>query len=212
MPDIVLFQHLRNVALDRIAVGLSDENIVPVMLPSDNHLTIISGTEKSGKTNMLRVIEQQLHWKQGAVYIDGGDPERREAISSILQRASTGEPITLLLDNMTQWLSLTGFEDADLIETLINNVKTNQFTLYASVDAAELLQIGGSLVGRMIQNGWSVLLGGSFNEHSSQFEAANLSYSAQGEQFEPYYGYLIHKKKAVKFKAMLVGGVGKNGL
>lgn len=212
MPDIVLFQHLRNVALDRIAVGLSDENIVPVMLPSDNHLTIISGTEKSGKTNMLRVIEQQLHGKQGAVYIDGGDPERREAISSILQRASNGEPITLLLDNMTQWLSLTGFEDADLIETLINNVKTNQFTLYASVDAAELLQIGGSLVGRMIQNGWSVLLGGSFNEHSSQFEAANLSYSAQGEQFEPYYGYLIHKKKAVKFKAMLVGGVGKNGL
>lgn len=212
MPDIVLIQHLGNIALDRIAIGLSEESIVPVMIPFDNHLTIISGTEKSGKTNMLRVIERQLHGKQGMTYVDGGDAEKKEAISAALRRAADGETITLLFDNLTQWLSTASYEDTSLIETLVNNVKTNHFALYAAADAVELVQTGGSLAGRMIQIGWSILLGGSFNEHSSQFEATNLSYSAQGEQLGPCYGYLIHKKRAVKFKAMLAGRSNENGL
>lgn len=213
MPDIVLFQHLRNVPLDRIAIGLSDDNIAPVMIPSDNRLTIISGTEKSGKTNMLQAINQQLHGMQGVIYIDGSNPENSETISAILQSASSDEPITLLLDNLTQWLSLASYEDANLIEALVNNTRNNHFTLYVSADATELVQTGGSVVGRIIQTGRSILLGGSFNEHSDQFEAANLSYSAQGEQLDPYYGYLIHKRKAVKFKTVLaVRGDGKDGL
>jgi len=44
----------------------------------------------------------------------------------------------------------------------------------------------------MISSNTSILLGGSFDEHHSQFEekVINLGYSQQKEQLPPYYGYL----------------------
>lgn len=212
MPDVVLFQHLKNVAADRIALGLSDEGIAPVAIPADNRLTIISGTEESGKTNLLRAVRRQLRGRRDAVLIDGGDPGACAQLMPILQKASAGEPVTLLLDNLTQWLSSADYEASDLLESLVRDVKNNRFTLYAAGDAAELGSACGSLLGRMIQGGRSILLGGSLNEHSGQFEAGNLSYSEQGAQLEPYYGYLIQKKRSIKFKAVFAGGDDRHGI
>lgn len=205
MPDVVLFQHFRHIAADRVAVGLSNDSIAPVVLPADNRLIIISGTEESGKTNMLRAVEQQLRGKQNTIYVDGSNVDEYERISAALRQASSGEQVTLLLDNFTQWLSSAEYDETGLIEELVKNLKSNRFSLYVAGDASEITQYGGVLAGKLIQLGRSILLGSSFNEHSSQFEANNLGYTEQGNQLEPYYGYLLQKKKAVKFKAVFAG-------
>lgn len=212
MPEVVLFQHLKNVASDRIAFGLSDEGIATVAIPADNRLALISGTDESGKTNLLRVVEHQLVRKQNTIFIDAGNPDEIQLIVPALRRAASGEQVTLLMDNFTQWLSSAGYEESELLESLIRDVKSNKFTFCAAGDASEIVQVSDSLISKMIQTGRSILLGGSLNEHSSQFEVSNLGYSEQGKQLEPFYGYLIHKKKSIKFKAVFAGRDKRYGL
>lgn len=204
MPEIVLPGHIRGVSPDRIVVGLSEEDIMPVTFPCDNRLLLISGTEESGKTNLLRVISRQLAGTRQIFYVDADrEEDAGEKIAEIIQRASSGEALTLLIDNFPKWLLEAGYEITNTLDDLISDTKRNSFSLYASGDAADIIQESSGIAGRMIRSGRSVLLGGSFQEHSSQFEAGNIGYTQLGEQLPPYYGYLIQKKRAVLFKAVL---------
>lgn len=212
MPEVVLPRHCKNVAPDRFSIGLSKADILSVVLPKDIRLIIISGTEASGKTNILRVIANQLSGRPNTIYIDANnDDEAGDKIAEAVQRAVNGERITLLIDDLPRWLSSADYDVTDQLEELIRNLRSNSFTLYATGDSAELSQAGGNVVSKMIQFGCSILLGGSYNEHSSQFEANNIGYTEQSEPLPPHYGYLIQKKKAIKFKATFAGG-GEHGI
>lgn len=212
MPEIVLPRHGKNISPDRFSIGLSNDDILPVVLPKDTRIIIVSGTEASGKSNMLNVIANQLTEKPGMVFVDAAhDDECGEKIAEAVRKAVAGEPMTLLVDDLPHWLTSADYTETDHLEELIRDVRNNSFSLYATGDSAELARDGGSVVSKMIQAGCAILLGGSFNEHSSQFEANNISYSEQSEPLPPHYGYLIQKKKAIKFKAIFAGG-GEHGI
>lgn len=207
MPDIVLPGHFKGDLSDKIFLGLSDVEISPVTIPFGNRFMLISGTDESGKTNLLQAIAKQLQGKQNIIFVSSAKNSQRESmISSALQKAAHGEQVTLLVDNLPNWLSMASYDEVDAIENLILDFKTNLFSLYATGDAAEIMQSGNSVINKMIQLGRSIALGGSFSEHTRQFEASNVGYSEQYEQLRPNYGYLIQKKKAIKFKAVFSGG------
>lgn len=205
MPEVVLFRHIRDNFSGRIVIGLSEGEIAPVTFPDDNRLTLISGIEESGKTNMLRVISKQLAKAQQVVVVNANlDADAEKKITDSIRRASAGEKLALFIDDFPNWLSDAGYDTTDALEGLIRDIKNNSFSLYAAGDAADLLQDGTGIVSKMIRSGRSILLGGSFHEHSSQFEVGNISYSQQDEQMPRSYGYLIQRKKAVLFKAIFV--------
>lgn len=209
MPEVVLPQYSKNTSPDRFAIGLSNDDILPVVLPGDSRLIMISGTEASGKTNMLSVIANQLAGKDSLIFVDAAnDDESGTKITEAMQKAVNGDTVIILIDDLPCWLASAEYSEVDLLEELIRNTRGNKFTLYATGDATELARVGGGVVSKMIQMGSSILLGGSFNEHSSQFEANNMSYSEQSEQLPAHYGYLIQKRKAIKFKAIFDGGGG----
>ena len=207
MPEMVLPQHIKHISPDKFAIGLSSDEILPVGLSNDSRLIVISGAEASGKTNMLRVIARQLAGKPNFCFVDAANGDDcGNQITEALQKALAGDSVTLFMDNLPRWLASASYSEIDQLEELIRDIRYNDFSLYATGDASELIQNGGSVVSKMIHMGCAILLGGSFNEHSSQFEASNLSYSEQSEQLPAHYGYLIQKRKAVKFKAAFNGG------
>lgn len=210
MPDIVLPCHVEYALSDGIAIGLSADEMTPVTFPWETRTVLISGTEGSGKTNMLRVIAGQLAGRMEVVSVD---PETSEdaagQIADALQRAEAGGEVALVIDNFPRWLSHADYGVLDRLEELVRDMKQNAFSLFAAGDAAELG--GTSILSDMIRSGASILLGGSFQEHSSQFEASNIGYQKQAELLPVNYGYLIRKKKAVPFKAVF-GGYGEQAL
>ncbi len=212
MPDIVLFRHIRDVPPGRLVLGLSEGEIAPVTLSMDYPLVLISGTQGSGKTAMLRSLYCQLAGKCQAVFLDADVETDAGKTADIIQSALEGEKTVLFIDNFHNWLLQAGYETADALEGLIRDNRRHSFSLYAAGDAAGIIQESSSIVSQIIRTGSSVLLGGSFDEHSSQFEAGNIGYTKQGQQLPPYYGYLIQKKKAVLFKAIFQEGESRNGI
>lgn len=206
MPDIVMTGHIKDSHPSGIVIGLSDKDIAPVIVPWETRAVLISGTERSGKSNMLQVIAGQLAERKAVVFVD---PEEAEGIAAriadAVRKATEGGEVTLIIDNFPGCLSHADYEVLEKLEELVGNTKKNAFSLFAAGDAAEIVQSGGSLINDMIRSGVSILLGGSFQEHSSQFEASNIGYQKQGEQLPSNYGYLIQKKKAVLFKALFGG-------
>lgn len=203
MPEIVLPCHMGHAAHEGIAVGLSAEEIAPVTVAWETRTVLISGTEGSGKSNLLQVIAGRLAERTAVVSVDAEASEDAAGrIAAALQKAAEGVEMTLIIDNFPQWLSHADYDLLETLEALVGNTKKNAFSLYAAGDAAELVQSGGGIINAMIRSGTSILLGGSFQEHSSQFEANNIGYQKQGEQLPAHYGYLIRKKKAVLFKAL----------
>lgn len=211
MPDVVIMSHIRGIPSGTIAIGLSYENISPVVIDGDSRLIIISGTDGSGKTNLLRAISQQLPNKAGLVHIHAEDDGASEQIVEAISKAAEGEPVTLLIDNIPKWLSHAQYETVDALERLISDIKNNDFVLVATGDASEITQSGYGIISKIISSGVSVLLGGSFSDHSSAFEAINLGYSQQSEQLPSHSGYLIQKRRATVFKAVYAGG-GEDGI
>lgn len=211
MPDIVLPCHVESALPDGIAIGLSADEMAPVVVPWETRTMLISGMEGSGKSNMLRVIAGQLAGKMEVVSVDPeGSEDAAGQIADALQMAMEGGEVALIIDNFPQWLSHADYDVLVRLEELVGNTKKNAFSLFVAGDAVELVQSGGGVISAMIRSGVSILLGGSFQEHSSQFEANNIGYQKQGEQLPACYGYLIRKKKAVLFKA-LFGGYGVGG-
>ena len=212
MPDIVLNSHVKADMVFGMAIGLSADDIEPVYLSPDNRVVIISGTEGSGKTNLLRVIATQSRNRDAmhVVSCNNNDDAAAE-ISAALKKAADGEPVTLIIDDITSWLTRSSYDDTDVLEALIASNRTNGFSIYASANAAELSSSGHSVARSMATNGTAILLGGCFRDHYSQFEASNLGYSQQSEQIRPYHGYLIQRRKATEFKALFAGGI-ENGI
>ena len=112
----------------------------------------------------------------------------------------------MIIDDITHWLSQANYEETDALENLINDIRNNKFTIYATAGASDITNSGHNMVRKLATSGVAILLGGSFNDHYGQFEATNLGYSQQSEQLPPYCGYLIQKRKAVAFKAVYTGG------
>jgi S-DNA-T family DNA segregation ATPase FtsK/SpoIIIE len=208
MPDVVLPTHVKSSPPDSIAIGLSSDDILPICLAEDNRIVLISGTESSGKTNMLRVIAKHFSNEQSGVFIVSvkNDDNAPKQISEAIRKAIDGEKITLIIDGITGWLSQADYEKTDPLENLIGDMKNNQFSLFAAGDSSEISRSGHSVIQKMIASGASILLGGCFNDHYSQFEANNLGYAQQNEQLGPHCGYFIQKRKAVAFKAIYAGG------
>jgi S-DNA-T family DNA segregation ATPase FtsK/SpoIIIE len=207
MPDIVLMSHIKHLSLGALAIGLSADEIAAVSIGAENRILLISGTDGSGKTNLLRVLNKQLGDVQGLCVVSAGDDDNtNERISAAIRKATDGEKTILIIDDITKWLSHASSEEADTIENLIGEVKNNEFSLFAAGSAVEMSNSGHSVIRKMIAAGTSILLGGSFSDHYSQFEANNLGYTQQNEQLPPYSGYLIQKRKAVLFKAIYAGG------
>ncbi|EOS35196.1 type VII secretion protein EssC [Lachnospiraceae bacterium M18-1] len=213
MPEIVLPGHIRGISPDRIVVGLSEEETMPVTFPRDNRLTLISGMEESGKTNMLRIIARQLAGTCRVLFVNADKEEDAgKRIADIIRRASAEEKTALFVDNFPKWLSEADYQTLNDLEDLAGDRKNHSFSLYAAGDAAEVIQESSGIVGRMIRSGYSILLGGSFQEHSCQFEVGNIGYLQKEQQLPPYYGYLVWKKKAVLFKALYWEGGGGHGV
>jgi S-DNA-T family DNA segregation ATPase FtsK/SpoIIIE len=207
MPDIVLPAHVKSHPSGSIAIGLFADDITPVCL-TDSRIVLISGTESSGKTNMLRVFAKHYSDDENGVYLVSAKNEDNaaERISKAISKAVDGESIVLIVDDITSWLFDSDYDATDPLENLIGDKRNNKFTLIAAGDASDISRSGHSVIQKMIASGASILLGGCFNDHYSQFEANNLGYSKENEQLEPHCGYYIQKRKAVMFKAVYVGG------
>ena len=202
MPDVVLQEHIGNAWSEGIVVGLSEEKIEPLMLPPENRFMLISGTEKSGKTNMIRLLSGQLRKTQTiAVIGTGADEDAERKIAETVGKVNRGEKTALLIDDLPGWLTRTEPETADMLEELVVR-RDDHFSLYASGDADELIRAEGGVIPEMIRSGCFILLGSSFQEHSGDFEADNIGYVQRERQMPPGGGYLIWKRKATAFKAI----------
>ncbi len=211
MPEVVLLSRIDAKHPGHIAIGLAYDDIEPVILSRDSRSVLISGTQGSGKTNMLRVIHAQLcHERDVRLAFAQDGQAAAKTITGAIDEAAGGEKITLLIDDLPAWLSGAGYEEANSLERLISDAGNNGFTIIATGDAPAIINSRHTVLNKMMGANASVLLGGSFSEHCAQFEAGNLGYTQQNEQLALYCGYFIQKRKAKLFKAAY-GGDG-NGI
>ena len=207
MPDIVLPVHIKSCPPGCVAIGLSVDDILPICVKADNRVVLISGTELSGKTNMLRLFAKHFRGGQGDTYVVStrNDEDADERISEAIHKAVDGGHVNLVIDDIIGWLSHVSYDETDLLENLIVGIKHNRFTMFAAGDASDISSSSHSVIQKMVASGVSILLGGCFCDHYSQFEASNIGYTQQNEQLAPHCGYLIQKRKGVAFKAVFIG-------
>lgn len=230
MPEIIPFG---SVKCDGIAIGLSSYDTEPVSLSLDNsHYVIISGKAQCGKSNMIKVIANQLEAERNIAYdpnsalkglacdnvefcreatefdekIGGlvAELERRRKAYQADENARFSK-IAILIDDIKQCYDAISNETAKRLEAIARIGKGLDVYIIAAGmpgDIAKLCNQGEPLTSSMVSGYHSIILGGSVNDHAV-FKAANLSFNEKSTNVENYEGYFIERENALRFKAML---------
>ncbi len=227
MPQIVNFG---TVETDDIAVGLTFKDVEPIGISFEGqHHIIVSGKPMSGKSNMLKVITKQMNAKKivfdtGTAlkgiegiceqYIDNVtefDKFMSEMVPVLQQRKDEFnkdkniefEPILIVIDDLKQCFDLIKDETAKRLEAIIRlgkGLNVNLLVAGNSDDVSKLYNQGEPFTMGLVNGQTSIILGGNFRAHN--VFKANIPYSEQDVLLDEYEGYVIHREKALRFKAM----------
>jgi len=225
MPTIVTSDHIKNVPNEFIALGLTSE-IEPVLFNLENEYAIISGTDVSGKTTLLRqfaAIEgkdnnAQIYWlgimgtkpiKEGVrIICDSIEMESviQEIYTEVEKRYNSGNseyPIVVLIDDLGAFCKSVSTETKEKIDEMMRMFKNCGFYLYATGNCRDIIELYNDsepMIPTLVGANSSIVLGGSFSEHDI-FDT-NLGYSDRDIELPSFYGYFNVKGKTTKFKAI----------
>jgi len=227
MPAIINFG---TVEIEDIAVGLTYKDVEPIGISfAGQHYIIVSGKPMSGKSNMLKVIAKQMDAKK--IVFDSGtalknieglcehyinnvtdfDKVISDMVPILQQRKDEYfkdnsirfEPILIIIDDLKQCFELIKDETAKRLEAIIRlgkGLNVNLLVAGNSDDVSKLYNQGESFTMGLVNSQTGILLGGNFRAHN--VFKANIPYSEQEILLDEYEGYLVHREKALRFKAM----------
>jgi hypothetical protein len=112
-------------------------------------------------------------------------------------------PFLILIDDLKQCFALIKDETAKRMEAIIRlgkGLNVNLLVAGNSDDVAKLYNQGEPFTMGLVNSQTNILLGGSFRDHN--VFKANIPYSEQEVLLDEYEGYVIHREKALRFKAM----------
>ncbi|MDD4729782.1 MAG: type VII secretion protein EssC, partial [Dysgonamonadaceae bacterium] len=227
MPAIINFG---TVEIEDIAVGLTYKDVEPIGISfAGQHYIIVSGKPMSGKSNMLKVIAKQMDAKK--IVFDSGtalknieglcehyinnvtdfDKVISDMVPILQQRKDEYskdnsirfEPILIIIDDLKLCFELIKDETAKRLDAIIRlgkGLNVNLLVAGNSDDVSKLYNQGESFTMGLVNSQTSILLGGNFRTHN--VFKANVPYSEQDVLLDEYEGYVIHREKALRFKAM----------
>ena len=212
------------------------ENSTPLGLTMDlslrffscvNQVALVAGTEKSGKTNALKLLaDVYLQLKNVDAYwfdLDGkfkahngfrvetGDEAMEEILANLVNLAKARkdkkqrEPFAvLIIDELPSFVQRNTPQTCENLEWLLANAKSTGIYVYASGNYNELVQLnntGSVLVKAMANDGISIVTGAKFSQHN-YLPSSNLTYTELDQELPEFYGYYTAKGKTDKIKLM----------
>lgn len=229
MPETVYFGSVKS---ENIVLGLSSQDIEPVEISFDqSHCILISGKPRSGKSNLIKVILNQMKAEQMLIFdpeaalkslkaknveycadaeaFDGAiaglipELERRRKIHQENESANF-ESTAVVIDDLNRCFEGASNDTMKRLSAIAKIGKgLNVFLIAAGAydELSKLCNQGEQLTGLMAAGYQSVILGGCANDHD-MFRISNLNYTEKNAALEENEGYLIVREKAVRFKSM----------
>lgn len=226
MPEIINFGSVKT---NNIAIGLTSKDVEPIGISfAGQHYIIVSGKPMSGKSNMLKVITKQMNAKkivfagtalksiegiceQYITDVSEFDKFMSDMVPILQQRKDeyykdngiNFEPFLIVIEDLKQCFELIKDETAKRMEAIIRlgkGLNVNLLVAGNSDDVSKLYNQGEPFTMGLVNSQTSILLGGNFRAHN--VFKANIPYSEQEVLLDEYEGYVIHRGKALRFKAM----------
>jgi S-DNA-T family DNA segregation ATPase FtsK/SpoIIIE len=228
MPGVVTGDAFPERPEDAVPLGLTAD-LEQVFFTDVNKLVLVSGIEKSGKTNALKALArlyvdtpgQITYWLDG----DGNFCSRagiyaareRDEIWRVLEEleAVAAErkeqkvkypPLTLVIDNFPAVLAEIDADAKTRLENITNNCKAASLSVFVSGDASELTQLftqQNTALQPFLTGGVSVVTGGALSRQRYITPGAEISYSEQAEELPEFWGYYTVRGKTKKIKLIL---------
>lgn len=230
MPEVIEYGSVRS---SGITLGLSSHDIKPVAVDFEaSHYMLISGTDGSGKTNMLRVIANQFKhnfsslvavvdlkhsWSAASERYDRYITDTEEAdelftwLAGELQQrknaleeetSSSFDRLLIVVDDFGTFLDDISNETWKKVNALIKMGKSLNVFFVAAGDYTQLIK-------RNIADNIVITMVGGKNKlllggsaNTHSCFDTNLNYSQKSEELAEYEGYLLDGKKAIKIKTM----------
>ncbi|MDR0405978.1 MAG: hypothetical protein LBH54_04175, partial [Clostridiales bacterium] len=196
---------------------------------SHNNTLLISGSEKSGKTNALKNLARLYAGSTGgAVYWfgDAGNCSGQEGITVITDHekmavtlselaetaaARKGEktqepPIALIIDNLPSVLNELSGEAQNHLISLANDSKSARLAVLAAGEYNELSLIAntqGYLLTPFLGAGATLVTGGALMNQTFLTVGAEISWSEKEAELPDFWGYYTIKGKTKKMKLAL---------
>jgi S-DNA-T family DNA segregation ATPase FtsK/SpoIIIE len=225
MPDVVTKADFPAVLKDETPLGLSAE-LEPVYFAGTSGTVLVSGSEKSGKTNALKGLIKLYDGKQTQIYwLDGdgkpgsrggieaiGERDKMEAVLSELaesaaeRKGKKAETVVLVVDNLPAVLSEISAEAKKHFETIVNNSKSASFNVFVSGEYNELSLLyaqQGAVLQAFLTGGASIVTGGALSRQRYIAPGAEISYAEQEAELPAFWGYYTVKGKTKKLKLIL---------
>lgn len=228
MPTIVTKSNFKNIPRGQVPIGLTLSDIEPIYFDSENNFAIISGIDKSGKTNLLKQFsglfeeqnQREVYWFSESInmvkdwedIIVVSDMDKTsniiKKIYDIAENRKYGSndirtPIIILIDDIARICSELDNESQELLEGLIRSYRGLEIYIYVTGNALDIIRLynqGNTIVYPLVNGNVSILLGGSFSDHD--VFNANIGYSERDIELLEHCGYYMQKGRAIKFKSI----------
>lgn len=225
MPGIVTDGDFTERPRGAVPLGLTAD-LEQVFFTDVNRTALVSGGEKSGKTNALKALARLYADVPGQVtyWLDGdGDFGARAGIRAAHERdemervlkelaaAAAGRkekkakdpPLVLVIDNLPAVLAEISGEAKACLESITDDCKAASLSVFVSGDAGELAQLyaqPNSPLQPFLTGGVSVVTSGALSRQRYITPGAEISYSEQAEELPEFWGYYTSKGKTKKIK------------
>ena len=227
MPDIVTKSHFSDIRENEMPLGLTSE-LEQVFLSNSNKTVLVSGSEKSGKTNLLKGLAKQFDRSQTQIYWFDGDGlfqsfsgvqviSDREEMAILLQEIlkasslqkgnkTTETDIVLIVDNLPSIISELSIEARKNFETIAYECKASSINVFVSGDYNELSLLFtqyGTVLQPFLMNGATIVTGGALFHQRFITPSAEISYTEQEQRLPEFWGYYTTRGKTKKIKLIL---------
>lgn len=137
-------------------------------------------------------------------FIESMRPELQQRLERKQKEPNaTFAPITIAIDNYSKFFEKVSNETISRLLAIIKLGKDLSLRMVATCDAYELTSMvnkGEATTLSMVRSDYSIMLGGSINDHASITTKA--PYAQKGTIVNEHEGYLVQKMNCTRFKAM----------
>ncbi|MDR2357147.1 MAG: type VII secretion protein EssC [Oscillospiraceae bacterium] len=228
MPDIVTRSDFSDIPEGAAPLGLTAD-LEQVFFGGANKTALVSGSERSGKTNALKALaslyagaqDQTTYWFDGAgnftayegivVIRDCAEMEKTlETLADVAyarkETNGTSSPTVLIIDNLPAVLPEISEGVKKRLESIVNDRKAASPRVYVSGEYNELSLLYAqqdAVLLRLLAGGVSIVTGGALSSQRYITPGAEISYTEQAEELPEFWGYYTAKGKTRKIKLML---------